>query len=516
MKKTYLLSLIVISSLFCQAQPGTLDSDFDADGKVTSLVSAGSNSIGDLVVQPDGKIVAVIYAHNGTDYDFGAIRYNIDGSIDNTFGTGGSFIQDLNNAYDYSNSIALQNDGKIVLAGTTGNGLNDDFCLMRLNPNGTLDNTFSVDGIVKTSFGAENDDCYCMAIQPDGKIVVAGYTDLGSTNSLAMARYNTDGTLDLTFNGTGKVTESIGTDGTVIWSMGLQSDGKIVLVGGADNGFSYRFTAIRYTTTGQLDVSFSNDGYEVFQIGSELGIANAMAVCHDNKIILAGYYTNSGDNDLAILKLNANGSVDNSFGTSGLVTSDIDGQSNTINDIYVQPDGKLVFAGVQGLNANAGFLVGRFDSTGLWDTGFGTYGYVTTNFDVSRDEAKAVVMQPDGRIVAGGLTWIGTEQYAAMARYLSGLNIGTPEFGSLTATVLIYPNPVHGEAILEYDLQQVETISLKLMDITGNEIRVFSEAETQKAGKQQKLLNLNGVPAGNYVIVLSNGQGTQSIRIMII
>lgn len=510
----FFASLGLLSST-CFAQPGTLDSDFDADGKLNTVININGSGVSKLLMQADGKIIAVGNAHNGVDYDFAAARYNTDGSLDNSFATNGKFQLDVGNKYNYGYSAALQSDGKIVIAGNATDGLNDDFTILRLNTNGTLDNTFSVDGIAQTSFGSGVDNCYAVVIQPDGKILAAGYSDVAGTDYIAIARYNSDGTLDLSFSTDGKVLQSIASNGSIASDIALQSDGKIIIAGRADNGMGFRFAVARFNTNGDLDMTFGSSGYEVILIGSSYGIQNGLVILPNDKILMGGSYDNTSEMDLVLIRLNSNGSLDNSFGTGGIVTNDIDGRNNQIRDIALQPDGKIVVAGIQDLNTLSNFLVARYDSLGVLDSDFNSYGYVFTDFDASRDEAYAIAMQPNGRIVVAGDAWTGTNVNFALARYISGLNIGLAEFSSSTNNVLIYPNPVQDEAMLEFELNASETISIELRDMSGKSIRTFVSQEQRNAGWQRETLALDGISAGNYHIVISNLSGSQSIQISV-
>ena len=151
----------------------------------------------------------------------------------------------------------------------------------------------------------------------------------------------------------------------------------------------------------------------------------------------------------------------------------------------------------------------------MLDSDLNSYGYVFTDFDASRDEAYAIAMQPNGRIVVAGDAWTGTNVNFALARYISGLNIGLAEFSSSTNNVLIYPNPVQDEAMLEFELNASETISIELRDMSGKSIRTFVSQEQRNAGWQRETLALDGISAGNYHIVISNLSGSQSIQISV-
>jgi len=280
---------------------GTLDNTFDGDGKVTTAIA--SNGIAFAVaIQSDGKIVVAGFASNGANNDFALARYNTNGSLDNTFDGDGKLTTDFGSGNDQPNALAIQSDGKIVVAGLASNGTNDDFALARYNTNGTLDNTFDGDGKLTTDFSSGIDRGFGVTIQSDGKIVVAGFVRIGTNNDdFALARYNTDGTLDNTFDGDGKLTTAIGSTNDQAYAIALQSDGKIVAAGAAQLGSSFderNFALARYNVDGTLDNTFDGDGKVTLDFGRGESIGG-MAL-FGNRIYLAGGTNVNGKFDFAI------------------------------------------------------------------------------------------------------------------------------------------------------------------------------------------------------------------------
>ena len=205
--------------------PGSLDPTFGMDGKVTTPFSSTDSGYA-VAIQADGKIVVAGTASTGESGDFCVVRYKPDGSLDETFNGVGKVITNISES-DIANAIAIQPDGKIVVAGYSQSQPGYDFSLVRYNPNGSLDTTFDGDGKVLTNFGF-SDLAHGLVIQPDAKIVVAGSTSnsQGTSFRAALARYNTDGSLDASFGTDGKVT----TFETVAFAIAMQPDGKLVPV----------------------------------------------------------------------------------------------------------------------------------------------------------------------------------------------------------------------------------------------------------------------------------------------
>jgi uncharacterized delta-60 repeat protein len=387
---------------------GSLDTSFDGDGKViTNFGSSYMDCIRSMSIQSDEKIVVAGYTTNN-DYDIALARYNTDGSLDTSFDGDGKLTMDFGDGNDCASAVAIQSSGKIVVAGysyTTG-GYN--FALVRYNTNGSLDSSFYGSGTVITDFGG-SDCAYAMAIQPDGKIVVAGYTSSGS--DFALARYDTNGAPDTSFGSGGKLTTNFGNN-DYAYAMAIQSDGKIVVAGYTTNNVNnYDFALARYNTNGSLDTTFNSNGKLTTNFDSK-DAAQATAIQSDGKIVVVGYIWISSSNiDFALTRYNTDGSLDQTFGSNGIVTTDF-GVNDWAYSVTIQSDGKIVAAGLSGSN----FALSRYNTDGSLDTTFNGDGKVTTNFG-SGSRAQAVAIQSDGKIVAAGYTTTPGNFDFALARY---------------------------------------------------------------------------------------------------
>src|SRR5262249_24291568 len=182
----------------------------------------------------------------------------------------------------------LQPDGKLVAAGTSYNASNEDFALARYNPDGSLDTSFNGSGTVTTAIGAGDDYASDVVLQPDGRLVAVGGSDNGSHSHLALARSNPDGSPDTSFNGGGKVPTALGPGDDYPGALVLQPDGKLVAAGESYNGSNYDFALVRYNADGSLDTSFNGTGKVTTPIGSGNGDANALVLQPDRKPDTAG------------------------------------------------------------------------------------------------------------------------------------------------------------------------------------------------------------------------------------
>jgi uncharacterized delta-60 repeat protein len=409
----FVLSIALARPAFAAA--GDLDSTFGTGGKVTTEFTSKNDVAFDVAVQSsDGKIVAAGRA-GGSGNRFALARYNTDGTLDTTFSGDGKVTTDFTSGSDAAIGVAIQpSDGKIVAAGYAASG-GSRFALARYNTDGTLDTTFSGDGEVTTDFTSGDDFAWTMAIQADGKIVAAGGAG-GKGERFALARYNTDGTLDTTFSGDGKVTTDFTSGYEYIDAIAIQpSDGKIVAVGSANYYGSHpKFALARYNTDGTLDTTFSGDGKVTTAFGSAQSWGFATAIqSTDGKIVAGG----QAGSRFALARYNTNGALDTSFGGDGMVTTNFTPGVDDLDDIAIQGDGRIVAAGSANyFGPDSKFALARYNSNGTLDTSFGGDGKVTTNFTSGNDRATGVLLQPaDGNIVVAG----GAGGAFGLVRYLA-------------------------------------------------------------------------------------------------
>jgi len=374
------------------------------------------------------------------------------GDLDPTFGSGGTVVTDFAATPDFGEAVAVQPDGKIVVAGSAGVAESADFAIARYNTDATLDQSFGSGGKVQTDFGASRYDvAAAVALQPDGRIVVAGYSEAGA--GFALARYNADGSLDTSFGSDGKVVTAFheSTGAFVLAEangVAIQPDGKIVAVGTADEEFilGVSFGALaRYNPDGSLDTSFGTGGTVLTGVGFGPGEpAGAVAVAlrdrgnSGTKIITAARVpsTITANFDFALFQYNADGSLDTSFGTGGEVTTDLGSGSDDVPaSLALEPNGRVVVAGESDALGTFDFALARYKPDGGIDSSFGTGGRVLTDFaSASVDRATAVTIEKDGRIVAVGTSNAMGRFDFALARYKANGDLD-PSFGS-NGTVL--------------------------------------------------------------------------------
>lgn len=414
---------------------GDLDLSFGNGGSVLtspqSDPSETSPDFGNAVqIQSDGGIVV---AGSAAGNDFGLIRLLPSGALDSSFGTGGRVVTDFfGNPSDSAADLAVQIDGKIIAVGLANAGsfrpnrsiYNNDFGVVRYLPNGTLDPTFGPAGNGKvntdistyssTDGNNHRDEASAVALQGDGSVVVGGYSVSGTTGQDAtLVRYDTSGNLDSTFGIGGKVVTAVGPGDDRIHDLTLLPDGRILVMGSVVDGTShYSLFLAQYQANGQLDTTFgtAGTGISIISASPSLSLGGyGLALQPDGRILVAGLVdplggaSVSSQADLAVVRLTSNGTLDTSFGGSGIVTLNR-GNLDMARGIALQGDGSVVVGGVSRSTSGANdSLVARFLPDGSLDPSFGNGGVTVSSFSSGlHDEFNGLALQSDGSIVAVG------------------------------------------------------------------------------------------------------------------
>ena len=365
--------------------------------------------------QTDGKYVMAGWSDVNGTRDFAVIRYNNDGSLDTTFGSGNGYvITAVGTSGDEAQDIKVLLSGKILVAGYAFNGGSNDIALVQYNSDGSLDTSFG-GGTGKAMSGLGGDDAgYSLAVQSDGKILIGG----NYGNDFVVARFNSTGSLDTSFSGTGYVTTDFASNTDTGRSLVLQSDGKILLAGQSYNNVTFTDYAVaRYNSNGSLDTTFNSTGKVNIDFGSSTDQGYGVAIQADGKILLTGFTNVNGTADNGMVRLTSTGALDTSFGTGGRVITTIGSSSDFGNDVKIQQDGKILVSGYSSIAGND-FTVVRYNSDGSLDTTFNSTGKVATNFNATTDDrGTRMFVQADGKIVlAGSTTQAGTYDFA-LTRY---------------------------------------------------------------------------------------------------
>jgi len=467
------------------AVAGSIDSSFANGGRAQVAFNLGGNNLDRalaVAAQADGATVLAgsIAVTGGSN--FGVVRLTPTGALDATFGGSGkaviSFAATESAGTSRAAAVAVQPDGRIVVAGTTsGNG--DDFAVVRLNADGTLDTTFGSGGKVVFGFnrGGRNDDILAgIALQPDGNIVLAGTVEAANGTDFGLVRLTSAGIVDDTFGtlGTATVGMDLGrTNDDKVGAVALTPDNRILVVGSADTPVGFDFAIARFTSAGLPDMSLDADGKRAFGFdlgGSADDFANAVVVKSNLQFVVAGQAVALGRSEFAAVQFNADGSVDTAFGTQGKTTVNMNaGAANqsAANAVLIQPGAsnvpgteRLVLVGSVDPGTNAEFALVGLTTNGGLDATFGIGGKTTVAFNQggrNNDYAYGATVVPSGRIVVVGSAETG----------------GTNNLGDIAA-VRLFGNPPEPQPLLAGGIANGTARVLALGSRSGSAVNNFS------------------------------------------
>ena len=331
------------------ADDGTLDDGFGQGGKVRTDVGPGPDAAFDIALQSTGKIV-VVGTSTGPGGGFAVVRYRPNGTLDPSFGDHGVVLTPFSGPDEGAMGVAIDADDRIVAVGHAGGG----FVTARYGTDGQLDDSFSADGIARTDLTKREDVAAAVAIQADGAIVVAGtarFEPGGAGQRWAEVRYEENGTLDDTFDLDGVRIEGPSSFGNVAFDVAIGNDGQILIVGTVGVGGFDTDThsgVIQLDPSGQLDPSFSNEGTRSFNVTNRPDTATSVAIQDDDDIVVAGVSAAGGPflPRAWVVRYQPDGDLDHSF-SDGVVTTD-PAAARIANDIAIQPDGNIVIVGRAG------------------------------------------------------------------------------------------------------------------------------------------------------------------------
>lgn len=507
--------LAVVFPFHSYAQYGVLDNSFNAGGKVITDISGYTDHINDVLVQHDGKIIICGYAEY-SDPDNGnsvlipdAARYNPDGTSDTTFNA--TILSEFT-APSFANSslytVLQQEDGKLLFFGIK----KTDFLIVRANLDGTLDDTFDGDGKVITDIAGSDDFARSMIIQADHKLVGVGQTLVDNLLQPVILRYTADGVLDASF-GTGgvKIIEEFNVGNFI--DVKQQADGKLVAGGYKidSNTLLNVFFLMRFKEDGTVDSTFGSNGKVTLDFyGGSNQYINKIVIQNDGKIIATGkvYVLNS---NACVARFNSDGSLDASFQGGGKQVFTWGTLFSNAMSNLIQYDGKIVLTGyASNAVSDESFIVMRMEANGAPDNTFGTNGIVSENFG-GIAFARCSAIQQDGKLIASG----GNADDACTARFTSGLvGIHSPQQESLLSMKL-FPNPASVTTTLSFTLPQSSNVEISLLNVSGETVATVYSGFQSKGNRSIKIALPELLPAGIYSCRLQTSTVTSTQSLVI-
>jgi uncharacterized delta-60 repeat protein len=338
-----------------------------------------------------------------------AVAANI-GELDASFGEDGRVATALNHFGDQAYALVVQPDGRILVAGSSSNGANLDFALVRYTEDGALDPSFNLDGTVTTMVGYEDDEIAAIAVQDDGYIVAAGYTVTESGRDFALVRYTPDGLPDHSFGLGGIVVTEFGSLDDELTALAVDSEGRLVVAGYTSGTAGRAVIVARYLSGGNLDLTFGDQGVNLIGVGED-ALARSLAVDEEGRILVAGSYLYQERTELMVLRLTAEGELDNSFGEEGLaaplaIEVPTDGFGISLLD-----SGAILVAGAVGVPGELDTALFRFTAKGQPDRTFGDSGMLVTEASQEDDLALAVAVRGNTVCLSGYTTVNGVREF---------------------------------------------------------------------------------------------------------
>lgn len=431
------LLVVLVTSLFFlnfQIYSQSLDPTFSDDGIQTTSIGSGNDFGFESAIQTDGKIVVSATKFDGINYDIVALRYNVNGTLDTSFGNNGVFTISTETIAIDITAIKLQNNGKIVIASTNRDPNSSiRFYIIQLNSDGTLDTTFNNTGIKTITIESYYQPSVGLLIQNDGKILISGSTyNGGLLSQIFINRYNTNGSIDATFANNGVFTTTSSDTDTVFQSIALCTDGKIIVVGKTGSIFDSFFdgtSIFRLNNDGIFDTTFNGNG----NVNLDYVIGTSITLQTDEKILLSGSI-----NGFAVLRLNSDGTIDFTFSNDGIQSTNINSSLDYCSAIVVQNDGKIILSGTYLVDEyNIAFV--RYNNEGSLDTTFNGTGILTSSINIGNDIVSSVNLQTDGKIVVVGSTFTGNNFDVFALRY-TNTNLKNEVFTG-KKLLKIFPNP---------------------------------------------------------------------------
>ena len=505
--KYFIISLALPTIMYCQE--GELDLSFNGNGKYILEKNYSQEEALDVKMQADGKLVMVGYTIPSSRSEVEVLRLDAYGNPDQKFGSQGIVETDFGTYESSGRGLDIQPDGKIIITGIAQNGSGDrGMGLVRLQSNGALDNSFGDSGRVYMPINGYSQNFPSVMVLPNGKIVVAGsYYD--QDGKAILARFNANGQLDYTFADSGIATISAANSLTINRFM-LKPDGRFIGAGFTYSNNRTAFVIVQFNQNGTPDASFGGNGISVINF-PDYARAYGLALQSDGKIVVCGSVLDNGLDYFALVRLETDGTLDQSFGTNGKASHPILSNDAQAKSVHLMGDGKIIVAGQAYGLWNFDFAVARFGADGQIDLSFSLDGFVTKNIGSGREQVYNSLLQPNGRLVVVGSTH--DDNYSvnniAAARFLGGVgSIGNEEY-SHDIPFSIYPNPA-SEWLRVESAEDVQHLKLRLIDGLGRTV-----GEWQGSAPQPEL-DVSHLSPGLYFLSISvNGRQAGVKKVMI-
>lgn len=486
------------------AQPGTLDGTFGTDGIVRTDPGGGNAWCVKVLQAPSGALYgAGTYFNSNMNTDFALAKYDANGNLDASFGTAGIATAAVGTSNDNCYTAALQVDGKVLLGGDYVNASGGyNFAVVRFLADGTLDPSFGSGGIATVDMGTTDNYGQALAVQADGKILLAGRHNEGTIDYIVM-RFNANGTLDSGFGNAGIRIQAVGTSTDNCYDVAVQADGKIILAGDILNGSNWDAALVRLTAGGQPDASFGSNGIAIHALSDLDDYVYGVHVQADGKIVVGGQGQHPTF-DRMIARFLPDGSLDSGFGTGGVTFSDFGGVEGGFA-VAEAADGTFF---VPGSSTTLGFTLSHYFADGTLDAGFGDAGQVATFVPDGFNTVSSVLVDAEQRVLVCGNARdpVAVDTRFIILRYHYNDVTGIAEQAAATWNASLSPDPITTASTLRFTLDHAGQVSAVVFDAAGRAVARPWSGRGFGAGEQAIAVSeLSALKPGRYVLVLIAG-----------
>ena len=469
-------------------QAGTLDPSFGAGGFVETIVSTAGSRSNAVAVQPDGRILLAGRRTVVGGAEGAIVRYLGDGTVDLSFALNGYLFLSNAGTLDWVDLLLLP-DGRILAAGVAD--ANNDPLLAQWNSDGSPDLTFGTNGLAILTHPPA-----AIALDANGKILVVGNID----TELVISRYLADGSPDTGFGTGGSTVSALGADAALGTALVVQSDDHILVAGSSTLAGDENVTVTRYTPTGAIDAAWGTGGTVTTDCGSGTETAEGIALQADGRIVVGVDY----ETGFVVLRYLSDGTLDPDFGAAGQVYTFVGANQSYVKDIIVQPDGALLVGGRAFQNGGWAFAAARYLSDGSLDPTFGNAGIALTSTFGQSYWAEDMALQPDGRLILAGWRQFPSDRFC-MIRYITDLTTVVPEAETAFDGARLWPNPATDHVSLRVPAGVQGPITVELFDTRGNLVRRERLAASIDGASHALTMELDGLAPGCYAVALGDG-----------
>lgn len=504
----YFTATLFLITLNLTAQTNGIDLSFGEEGMVKTDINGKFDDATDIYILDNGKILVGGNSMVGSHYEFAVAQFLSDGTLDETFGESGFATIEFSTFHCLVKAITVQQDGKIILVGNYDNNYYTDPAIARFNEDGTIDTSFGEDGLVKFDLSAQFDDFNDVAVQADGKIVVAGSSYKYGTDDFLLVRFNEDGSTDNSFGVNGFVYSDFDETEDVIYSVLLQKDNKILVSGYSGYGSVY-FAAARYFENGLLDPTFSIDGKITIESGSRADKSYGMAFQSDSSIVLAGNHHAGATDEYMFARISKNGVLENTFGTGGILYISTLNAADIIKDIVVQSDDKIVACGSR--DNEAVFL--RISRNGALDNTFGVDGILMMDETENTNILNALAITSENIVIGAGSA--DQDDYSDFLLLQINVDIQSSiqDPNGIIVSDNIFPNPAKSNITIKLNTGFGNLQEIGIYNLNG-EIVYSQRIKSNQASIDIALPS--HLQTGIYFVNLNYERGNTSTKIQII